>query len=66
MTSVPLSLKLMVPGYWDRWLRDCRALIDHVIRRVPQMSFGGDADWPWLQLANGRRPAGFETDSEKP
>lgn len=65
MTSVPLSLKLVIPGYRTRWLRECRALIEHVNRLAPQMSFGDDADGPWLTVASGPRLHGFETDPGK-
>jgi FkbM family methyltransferase len=65
VTTVPLSLKLLVPGYRDRWLRDCRALIDHINRLAPQMNFGDDADGPWLQLEDGPQFHGFETDPGK-
>lgn len=55
----------MIPGYRARWFRECRALIEHINQLAPQMSFGDDADGPWLRVADGPRLRGFGTDPNK-
>lgn len=66
MIPVPLSLKLMVPGYRAAWLTRCRALIDHINQLDSSLTFGEDGDDPWLQLPDGGpRLHGFPTDPGK-
>ena len=63
---IPLSLKLLVPGYRAVWLRRCRAVIDHINQFDPSLTFGEDGDGPWLQLpTGGPRLHGFPTDPGK-
>ena len=66
MISLPLSVKLQVPGYKSIWLRRCRALIDHINQIDSSIIFGEDHDGPWLQLPNGGPCLhGFPTDQGK-
>ena len=65
MTGLPLGLKLMVPGYRARWIKRYAGMIAELERVVPELSFGQDADVPWIERReDGLRFHGFWTEPE--
>ncbi|HUV33119.1 MAG TPA: FkbM family methyltransferase [Devosiaceae bacterium] len=64
MTALPLSMKLLVPGYRGRWLARYAGMIAEFERVVPELAFGTSDDGvPWIERReDGLRFHGFWTE----
>lgn len=47
--SLPVSLKILVPGYRTRWAGNCRAMIDQLNALAPQLECGERDGGPWIK-----------------
>ena len=61
--SVPLWLKILVPGYRAKWRHRYAALLDHLNELAPRLIFGREDNIPWVEpKAGGCRLYGFWTE----
>ena len=66
MIKLPISVKLLVPGYRAKWHRKCIAIIDHINKISSTFEYGKNDDIPWIESrVDGMRFHGFWTGPGK-
>ncbi len=60
--TLPLGLKLLVPGYRAKWRARYACMLAEIKTLVPRLGFGGDDGTPWVEIAGGPRLHGFPTE----
>ncbi len=61
--TLPLSLKLLVPGYRAKWRRRYAGMLSELAALVPRLSCGQSNDVPWVEIAGGPRLHGMWTET---
>ena len=63
MIPLPLSLKLLVPGYRGKWRGRYAGMLDHLNDLAPNFTYGKDTGVPWIEhKSGGPRFFGFWTE----
>jgi FkbM family methyltransferase len=64
MITIPVQLKVLVPGYRAKWRRQCAGLLAALREHVPSLEFGDDGTNPWIKAHGGPQFFGFWTEPE--
>ena len=66
MIYLPVYIKILVPGYREKWYRQSMAMIDTINQVINSIQFGEDNDGPWVETEESSyRMHGFWTSSER-
>lgn len=60
--TLPLALKLQIPGYRARWHRRYACMLAELAALAPRLSYGEEDGTPWVEIEGGPRFFGFATE----